>query len=361
LADSAGADPLYSTCIHCHAPLGANEMLEQFPVGKRLAFDAAKGRLWVVCPSCRQWNLSPLDERWEAIEAAERLYHDTRKRVATDQIGLAQLADKTELIRIGQPVLPEFAAWRYGPRFRARHRKAMAIAVGGAAATVGVLAMGPLTGVAIGGGWLLPLHAFNLSQVVTRASRVVARFETPVGVRVATSNHIGTTHFFRTADDSLGWALSMRMHAGDIAVGKFGATYDAEDPRFVITGEQARAALEVILPRMNREGAGKRTVESSVKLIETAGSPEAVIQRVAEASERRQKVDSKQGLAWIDPEFRLALEMVTQEAAERRAMEGELATLEAAWKDAEEIAAIADSLTLPQQLLTRLERLGGKA
>jgi hypothetical protein len=102
-------------------------------------------------------------------------------------------------------------------------------------------------------------------------------------------------------------------------------------------------------------------VESTVKLIETAGSPEAVIQRVAEASERRQKADSTQGLAWLDPEFRLALEMVTQEAAERRAMEGELAALEAAWKGAEEIAAIADSLTLPQQLLTRLERLGGKA
>ena len=42
--------------------------------------------------------------------------------------------------------------------------------------------------------------------------------------------------------------------------------------------------------------------------------------------------------------MRLALEMASHEETERRAMEGELALLEAAWKNAEEIAAIADAL-----------------
>jgi hypothetical protein len=41
---------------------------------------------------------------------------------------------------------------------------------------------------------------------------------------------------------------------------------------------------------------------------------------------------------------RLALEMAANEDAERRAMEGELTALEAAWREAEEIAAIADAL-----------------
>jgi hypothetical protein len=36
--------------------------------------------------------------------------------------------------------------------------------------------------------------------------------------------------------------------------------------------------------------------------------------------------------------------MALQEEAERRALEGELAALEAAWREAEEIASIADSL-----------------
>jgi hypothetical protein len=40
----------------------------------------------------------------------------------------------------------------------------------------------------------------------------------------------------------------------------------------------------------------------------------------------------------------LALEMALHEETERRAMEGELAVLEAMWREAEEIAAIADRL-----------------
>jgi hypothetical protein len=43
----------------------------------------------------------------------------------------------------------------------------------------------------------------------------------------------------------------------------------------------------------------------------------------------------------------LALEMAAHEDIERRAMEGELAILEAAWRQAEEIAAIADNLLVP--------------
>ena len=84
---------MYATCLFCNRPLGSNESIEHFPVGKRLAFDSAKGRLWVVCPSCERWNLTPLEERWEAIEEAERLYHGTRLRAATDQIGLARLRE----------------------------------------------------------------------------------------------------------------------------------------------------------------------------------------------------------------------------------------------------------------------------
>lgn len=46
----------------------------------------------------------------------------------------------------------------------------------------------------------------------------------------------------------------------------------------------------------------------------------------------------------IQPAELLALEMALNEESERRAMAGELALLEAAWREAEEIAAIADAL-----------------
>src|SRR5687768_5632078 len=114
---------MYHHCLFCHGDLGANESVERFPVGRRLAFDAARGRLWVVCPACLRWNLTPLEERWEAIEACGRLYSGTRRRFSTDNIGLARLASSLELIRVGKPLRPEFAAWRYGDRFGRRHRR----------------------------------------------------------------------------------------------------------------------------------------------------------------------------------------------------------------------------------------------
>ena len=47
---------------------------------------------------------------------------------------------------------------------------------------------------------------------------------------------------------------------------------------------------------------------------------------------------------------RLALEMAVHEESERRVMEGELAVLETAWRDAEQIAQIADEDLTPPKL-----------
>lgn len=55
-------------------------------------------------------------------------------------------------------------------------------------------------------------------------------------------------------------------------------------------------------------------------------------------------------LAGLDADLRLAIEMATHEQAERDAMQGELAELEAMWKHAEEIAQIADDLFVPESV-----------
>jgi hypothetical protein len=61
-------------------------------------------------------------------------------------------------------------------------------------------------------------------------------------------------------------------------------------------------------------------------------------------------------LGSIPMSLRLSLEMASQEESERRALEGELAELESAWRRAEEIAVIADDLLLPSSVATFLER-----
>jgi hypothetical protein len=57
--------------------------------------------------------------------------------------------------------------------------------------------------------------------------------------------------------------------------------------------------------------------------------------------------DWNTGVFAMSSVHRLALEMALHEEAERAAMEGELQTLETAWREAEEIASISDSLLLP--------------
>jgi len=88
---------MYRHCIFCSANLESNEALERFPVGRSVAFDAEKGRLWAVCQRCARWNLAPLEERWEAVEDAERLFRGTRTRVQNQNIGLAKTHDGTRL------------------------------------------------------------------------------------------------------------------------------------------------------------------------------------------------------------------------------------------------------------------------
>ena len=116
---------MYSTCLFCSADLGANEMIEEFPVGGSLAFDAERGRLWAVCPKCRRWNLAPIEERWEAVESSEKLFRSSRLRVHSENIGLCKLPDGTRLIRVGDAVPREFAAWRYGDELVRRRKQAL--------------------------------------------------------------------------------------------------------------------------------------------------------------------------------------------------------------------------------------------
>jgi hypothetical protein len=126
---------MYSTCIYCTHGLGQNESFDTFPVGRVVAFDAWKGRLWAVCPRCTRWNLAPIEERWEAVEQAESRFRATRLRAQNENIGIAELPEGTRLIRVGDALPGELAAWRYGGELRKRKRiyrleSAVEVAVG---------------------------------------------------------------------------------------------------------------------------------------------------------------------------------------------------------------------------------------
>ena len=346
---------MYSTCLFCNSSLGRNEAVEHFPVGRRLAFDADKGRLWVVCRKCARWNLTPLEERWEAIEEAERLFRDTRLRVSTDHIGLARLKEGLELVRIGHPQRPEFAAWRYGDQFGRRRLKTL-VALGGVAAVGGIMfatgSFAILKAAVPGGGvfWQLP----NLVNMYRMHRTVVARIphggeEVPVKL-----SQVRTVELIRRDADE-GWALRMPWREDHI----------------VVRGPEAVHLAGKLLARINHAGAFKRTVQDAVGRLESAGGPDEFIRRVAKEDQgfvRPPRWTLNEGaraniprasLARLAAVDRLALEMAANEEAERRALEGELAELEAAWQEAEEIAGIADNLTLPAEVEAQAKRLRG--
>jgi hypothetical protein len=340
---------MYSTCLFCTRPLGTNAVLEHFPVGRRIAFDAAKGRLWVVCRQCARWNLTPLEERWEGIEEAERLFRGTRLRLSTDNIGLAKLSEGLELVRVGKPQRPEIAAWRYGDQFGRRRRRGILttglIAVGGSAVLAGgaALGMGLFTGAQVGRlAWRFVEHGLPMETV--------ARFRLGHGTLINVQRrHLRATSIRVGDDGSLG--LDLEHSVGELR----------------LSGADARRVATMILPAVSRLGGTRHEVQQAVERLERAGDAERYLTQAARHGQhisrhargvmRDHPNEYESGLLALSTPFALALEMALHEEQERHALDGELAELEAAWREAEEVGAIADSLLLPDWVEDAMRRL----
>ncbi|MDH3734445.1 MAG: hypothetical protein OEU54_12975 [Gemmatimonadota bacterium] len=319
---------MYTTCMFCNKPLGENQVVEHFPVGRRLAFDSARGRLWVVCRRCERWNLTPMEERWEAVETCERLFETTRVRASTDNVGLARHPEGLELVRIGEPLRPEFAAWRYGDQFGRRRKRALLYSVGGMAVFGGVILGGAATGVISGA---LLAQSGNVINAWTNG-RTLVKVPTDDGrvLRLKNPDLVGTR--LRPPGGGAGFRLQVRK-------GKKKEWFE---------GQEAERMVGLILPRMNRRGGKARTVRDAVSEIEHLGHPDAFLSDVVTGDRFTDKKGIPGYVNKMPSPTKLALEMALHEEQERRALEGELKELEAAWQAAEEIAAIADDLLLPE-------------
>ena len=369
---------MYTRCLFCSRDLARNQALEAFPVGRRLAFDAAKGRLWVVCTGCGRWNLTPLEERWEAIEQAERLFRGTRLRTSTDNVGLARVRDGTDLVRVGAPLRPEFAAWRYGRLFERRWRRALlagavlappaaglavasvvaplvaASAVPAASGFVGMLAAAYVAGRAVDG----------LATLLSRGADFATRHDPDRVVAWVADRATGASAPVRSA--GVHQVQFGRAPDGAVAVGVV-----HEHGTSVLTRDAAERLLVRLTPVLNDIGAPPGQVSAAVRAIDVRRGPARYLDSLSltavrawegvPPSERvtRAAGDGVQGVALgaLSDVQRLALEMALHEEQERRAMDGELEALERAWRDAEAIAAIADDLAVPDRVLRAAARL----
>ena len=326
-----------------------------------MAFDGAKGRLWVVCRKCERWNLTPLEERWEAIEECERAFRATKLRVSTDHIGLARLSEGTELVRIGDPQRPEMAAWRYGDQFGRRTRRNAVYGAGAAALMVGIMTGGPALGVsatAVSAALQVGLQWHHRRRAIAHIN--VTSDDGQVQRLALARMHVARTSLGSDSDGRW-WVDVPYLSAGERLIYTHqGLQHLTEGVQ--LSGDEAHRAAAQILPHVNIMSGRARTVQDAVRVLEEKGGAE---QTFADAARVRPKggwtlVQGKVmagSLASLPAELRLALEMSVHEDSERRALAGELRDLETAWKDAEEIAGIADDMFLPESVTADLARL----
>lgn len=318
---------MYRTCLFCKHDLGTNEALEMMPAGQRVAFDATRGRLWVVCPHCARWSLTPLEDRWETIESCERLYRGTRLRLGTDEISLAHLPSGLELVRVGKPLRPELAAWRFaghvpGPLGRA-------------------------------GRWL---HR-ELTRTVIGPSKILHQIpRTLLAIRYIRRHDVARV-LWRPAGDGVSWGVERQLLDVEPDLPAGATSLHAEilpGQRFL--GEERLRVAGLALTELNRSAATPARVRHALEWLDTFGNPfandemggDGLLAPDGPAVAGSSALRHSTFLADLDPAVRLGMEMASHEAEERCFMQGELWRLERAWRDAEEVAAIADSLTIPE-------------
>jgi hypothetical protein len=327
---------MYRTCAFCNAALRGDGGPSGLGVGRRIAFDEWRGRLWVVCPACARWNLAPLDDRLEKIEAVARATRDGRVLAASPQVALINWK-AYELVRVGQPPRVELAGWRYGERLRARARERARVVV---PLTVAAVGLGIAVNVAIGGSF--GVFIWNFGRVADWAyvgllgNRRVTLSE-PLLCEACGSEmrlrarHVQNGRLSNEAHTDL--ALVLRCPT----CGKEGA---------LLTGADAAHALRRGLTFLNSGRAARRRAEWAASDVDRAGGPEGLIR------------DASRGAAplrSLRPERRLALEIAVDEVAE-------VTELERQWTDAEEIAGIADGiLSNTPELNDHLRRLKARA
>lgn len=320
-------------------------MIEHQSVGRRLAYDAAQGRLWVICTLCARWNLVPFGQRLEAIDDCERHFRGARARFSTGHIGLARINDHLELVRIGLALRPEFAAWRYGRVLRRRRfnlgqrhegvQGGLAGRVESIAASFARLITLPMWDAAINPQQALANHRAILDPWTDRLIAV------PVAAMV---------HAAMVVDRELQWCLELPYRTDlDLLLG-------ADPLQLLSIRDHPTAGLfrgDTIFPTLGRtlpvfEQARPTTdqVNEAIRLLErTWGDPSQLLSYVA-GKPIRFTTGRTFPLREVAPEIRLALEMLAHEDTEQRALHGELKLLEREWREAERVARIADGLEL---------------
>lgn len=336
---------MYTRCLVCATPFEPNEQLEYLPLGKRLAFDPGRGRLWAICRSCRRWSLTPIEERWEALEELDKLATDKARLLSqTDNIALLR-SGPLEIVKVGRAQLTEEAWWRYGRELTARKRSWDKLGFAGTVAAGAVVAGGWATGgMTLLGVWLIMGHG---SETIRDGARWL-RFGSDAWRGKAHCSKCG--HLMRAV--SYGERGSLGIFPGGSPgqielVARCPRCGQYREGGLHLEGHEAERTLKRVLAYHHFAGASERRVVNATRLIQAAGSPQALARIVVKDGKR---------LGDLQRTGAIALEIAANESSEQALLELELAELEAHWRREEELASIVDGELTPLPMLETLRR-----
>ena len=307
---------MFTSCAFCNGRLDGDGGPTGLGVGRRLAFDEWRGRLWVVCPRCARWNLTPFDDRLERIETLGRLASQGRLLASTAEVALLRWG-RYDLVRVGRPPRVELATWRYGERLKQRTRERAKVVV-----PVAIAALGVAVAIDVVAGGTMSVFVYNATNIGEFAyTGLVGRrrvaFADPLTCAVCgrpmdlRAKHVRHARLVRDGGADLALLVSCPHCHCDGAQ---------------VSGDEAVRAMRQGLAYLNARRSGRRHAADAAREVDRAGGADELLRHVA----RVEPV-----LRELAGERRLALEMAVDEQVEIRELERE-------WRAAEEIAAIAD-------------------
>lgn len=355
---------MYSHCLRCHRSLGANTELRYLPIGRRVAFDADRGRAWVVCRHCQQWNLVPLEDRWEILEECARIAASAESRVDGDGIGIARTAGGLELLRASEFSHSDIANWRYGRRLKRRQRLgrvtaavlailAFALAIRAGVTTGsfdGGLYVGFLAAAWLGFIWHSPPRlAFKASWFSNDSLRIWAWRRNEICVEASPSS--GAVEL--VLPDRRGERRLSGREAAQALASLLPALNDTDSS--IASVERAVAAVTSAESKTNAQSVTVPRRRRGRRIRARAAAP--IHQAVPRPWERLAARLANRPLLEAEPELRLALEMAVTEEIEQHELAMKARSAGQEWGTEEEIGAIADDLLVPESLRARLDQL----
>ena len=323
---------MFTNCAFCNASFDGDGGPSGLGVGRRIAFDEWKGRLWVVCPRCSRWNLTPFDDRLERIESVARAASQGRIAASTDQVALIRW-QRYDFVRVGKPPRIELATWRYGERLRNRQRERMKVVL---PLTVAAIGIGVAANVAAGGGFgMVVWNIHRLADWIYLrmvGGRKATLLEPPICARCGSVMQLRARHvqFARVVPDQ----------RAEMAVLVSCPHCHSEGAQ--LTGPDATHILRQGLTYLNLKRGGRRRAEDAAREVDQVGGPDQLVRDIA----KRELT-----LRSLRPERGLALEMAVDERAE-------VEELERQWREAEELADIADgTLSTSTDIENELRRI----